>query len=293
MPAVMILFLLLSCRPAFAHGGDGNSSAFAWNVDPWIVTPLAISGIIYAAGYIRLRRQSRNAAVAHDLSALLYLGGWISLALALVTPLHELGEVSFTAHMIEHEIVMAVAAPLLVLARSAGALLWGFPGRLRAWLATGLKSTPVQWTWALLGGGATATILHGIAIWGWHAPPLFDATINSMTLHRLQHLSFFLTALLFWRAVFWRSRPALAAWHLFVTMLHTSLLGALIALAPAVLYAAQTREALRFGMTALEDQQLAGILMWIPAGTVYVGTALYMLARCIAGSAAGGLHGRH
>jgi hypothetical protein len=86
-----------------------------------------------------------------------------------------------------------------------------------------------------------ATVIHGVAIWGWHLPFLFDAAVTSTTMHRLQHLSFFATALLFWWAVVWKSEYGAAAWHLFITMIHTGILGALMALSPRVLYAAQTR----------------------------------------------------
>jgi cytochrome c oxidase assembly factor CtaG len=113
---------------------------------------------------------------------------------------------------------------------------------------------------------------------------LFDAAVTNVLAHRLQHLSFLLTALLFWWSVFRRSNSGLAAWHLFVTMLHTSVLGALMALAPRVLYNAQTGTAAEWGLTPLEDQQLAGIIMWVPAGTVYAGAALVLILIWIRGS---------
>ena len=119
--------------------------------------------------------------------------------------------------------------------------------------------------------------MHGVAIWAWHAPILFDAAVTNIVLHRLQHLSFLLTAIVFWWSVLRNSNAGLAAWHLFVTMLHTSVLGALMALAPRVLYQAQTATAAAWGLTPLEDQQLAGIIMWVPAGTIYAGAALAML----------------
>jgi putative membrane protein len=97
-------------------------------------------------------------------------------------------------------------------------------------------------------------------------------------MHRLQHLSFLLTAILFWWSVLRSSESGVAAWHLFITMLHTSVLGALMALAPRVLYAAQTAAALDWGLTSLEDQQLAGLIMWVPAGTIYAGAALALTA---------------
>jgi cytochrome c oxidase assembly factor CtaG len=107
---------------------------------------------------------------------------------------------------------------------------------------------------------------------------LFDAAVTNVAMHRLQHLSFLITALLFWWSVFRRSEAGMAAWHVFITMLHTSVLGALMALAPRVLYGAQTATSASWGLTPLEDQQLAGIIMWVPAGTIYAGAALVLAA---------------
>jgi cytochrome c oxidase assembly factor CtaG len=123
-----------------------------------------------------------------------------------------------------------------------------------------------------------------LAIWAWHVPVLFDAAVNNTALHRLQHLSFFATAILFWWAIVWRSDYGTSAWHVFVTMIHTSVLGALMALAPRVLYVAQTRTAMAWGLTPLEDQQMAGIIMWVPAGTIYAAAAMAMLALWIRGA---------
>ncbi|HEX3990665.1 MAG TPA: cytochrome c oxidase assembly protein, partial [Acetobacteraceae bacterium] len=117
-------------------------------------------------------------------------------------------------------------------------------------------------------------LIHGVAIWAWHAPAFFDAALANVVFHRLQHLSFLATAVLFWWSVLRRSNAGVAAWHLFITMLHTSVLGALMALAPRVLYEVQTAAAADWGLTPLEDQQLAGIIMWVPAGTVYAGAVL-------------------
>jgi cytochrome c oxidase assembly factor CtaG len=107
---------------------------------------------------------------------------------------------------------------------------------------------------------------------------LFDAAVTNVVVHRLQHLSFFVTALLFWWSVMRRSDYGVGAFHLFVTMLHTSALGALMALSPRVLYGEQTLHSAEWGLTRLEDQQLAGVVMWVPAGTVYAGAALALTA---------------
>jgi cytochrome c oxidase assembly factor CtaG len=191
-----------------------------------------------------------------------------------VSPLHWLGEHVFTFHMIEHEIVMAVAAPLLVLARPVGVLLWSCPKSVRASAGRWLRRAKVLGERTGLLRPASATVIHGLAIWIWHAPQLFDAAVEHDWIHRLQHLSFFLSALLFWWALLRRADYGIATWHIFVTMIHTSVLGALIALAPTVLYRAQTAHAAAFGLTPLDDQQLAGLVMWVPAGTIYAAAAL-------------------
>ena len=180
--------------------------------------------------------------------------------------------------MIEHEILMAISAPLLVVANPVGRLLWGLPRRARLDIGRAMRRPAVSASWLWLSDGRHATVLHGVAIWAWHAPILFDATVTNVALHRAQHLSFFLTAVLFWWSVLRRSDTGAGAWHVFITMLHTSVLGALMALAPRVIYGVQTATAFEWGLTPLEDQQLAGIIMWIPAGTIYAGAALALLA---------------
>ena len=136
-----------------------------------------------------------------------------------------------------------------------------------------------------------ATLLHGMAIWAWHAPALFDAAVESMPLHRLQHLSLFATATMFWWSIIWKMNRGLAAWYLFLTMLHMSILGALIALSPRVRYAVQTRTAGDWGLSSLEDQQMAGLVMWVPAGVIYAAAALALTALWISNSGKGSAGG--
>jgi cytochrome c oxidase assembly factor CtaG len=284
--------MLLGMAHAFAHGGSLPEAAPAWTFDPWIVLPLLVSGLLYAIGALTLGYRSRDLRGRRNRQHLAYLCGWFSLAGALVSPLHWLGEHLFTFHMIEHEIVMAISAPLIVVARPLGTLMWSFPHRFRLALAALLRSRPVRRGWDWASNGRNATVLHGLAIWAWHAPPLFDAAVTNVAIHRLQHLSFFVSALLFWWSVFRRSEVGAGAWHLFITMLHTSALGALMALAPRVLYQTQTATASNWGLTPLQDQELAGLIMWVPAGTVYAGTALALMAIWISRSSQEARHGQ-
>jgi cytochrome c oxidase assembly factor CtaG len=269
--------LCLSTPGVLAHGGDTAAQGTSWTFDRWIVAPLLAFGSLYLIGSCALLRRTAQRQCRYW-SAALYWVGWLSLGASLVSPLHLLGEHLFTFHMIEHEIIMAISAPLLVLAHPIGTLLWGLPRRVRALVGRSMRHKAVSMTWSWLSDGSHATLLHGIAIWVWHAPGLFDAAVTDIAIHRLQHLSFFLSAVLFWWSVFRRSEAGAAAWHVFITMLHTSVLGALMALAPRVLYGVQTASASAWGLTPLEDQQLAGIVMWVPAGTIYAGATLALTA---------------
>jgi putative membrane protein len=272
--ALTALLTTAAAGAALAHGGEVHGTEATWTFDPWIVGPLLAIGMPYLFGAWMLGRRTTIGYRARMWSAAAFGLGWLSLAGALVSPLHWLGEHLFTFHMIEHEIVMAVSAPLLIAARPIGTMLWALPRRARLMAGRLLRRRGIVTAWDWLSSGGNATVLHGIAIWAWHAPVLFDAAVTNVAMHRLQHLSFLLTAMLFWWSVLYRSHPGVAAWHLFVTMIHTSILGALMALAPKVLYQAQTATALEWGLTPLQDQQLAGLIMWIPAGTVYAGAAM-------------------
>jgi len=282
------LFLLLPAT-AEAHGGEAHGQAPHWTFDPWVLVPLLLSLALYLTGTLRLWRRAGPGRGIRFPQAAAYLAGWLSLAAALLSPLHWFGERVFTLHMIEHEVVMAVAAPLLILARPAGALAWALPAGWRRRIGQAGRGPVLGAAWAAMTAPVFATIAHGVAIWAWHIPALFDAAVENGLLHRLQHVSFLGTALLFWWALLRRCTAGAAAAHLFVTMMHTGILGALMALAPRVLYGAQTARAGIWGLTPLEDQQLAGLVMWIPAGTVYAGAALGFLAAWI-GRSAGGVH---
>jgi cytochrome c oxidase assembly factor CtaG len=209
--------------------------------------------------------------------------GWITLVSSLLSPLHELGEISFTAHMSEHELLMLVAAPLMALSRPISVFLWACPHRLRRWLINAGNSTHVSHAWKLITDPAIATILQICALWLWHMPSLFDRALDSEWWHALQHLSFLGTALLFWwsltRSSHRSNRRAIAAICLFITSLASGALGALMAISSSPWYAGYAEMGLHGllpgRLTAAEDQQLAGLIMWIPGGLVHFVAALF------------------
>jgi cytochrome c oxidase assembly factor CtaG len=206
--------------------------------------------------------------------------GWWSLAAALISPVHSMGEVLFSAHMVQHEILMLIAAPLLVLSRPLVAFLWGLPMSWRRGVGQWAKRSYVRRSWNWLTDPFTAWWVHAVAIWAWHAPFLFQLTLTSQLAHTAQHLSFFLSALLFWWALFYargRKSHGAAVLYVFTTAVHTSILGALLTFAPRIWYPGYATTTEAWGFTPLEDQQLGGLVMWVPASLIYllVGLALF------------------
>jgi putative membrane protein len=210
-----------------------------------------------------------------------YFGfGWMFLALALVSPLHPLGETLFSAHMVQHEILMLAAAPLLVLSRPLVPMLWGLSFDMRRGAGRAVKAPLFAALWHLLTRPFAAWSIHAAALWVWHAPLLFEATLTSDWVHTGQHLSFLLTALAFWWSLFYGragSGKGGAVLYVFTTAVHTSILGALLTFSSVLWYPAYSATAANWGLTPLEDQQIGGLIMWVPAGLVYLGVGLSLL----------------
>lgn len=287
----ILIALLWAATPAMAHELSVVSGEAVWTYDPWVVTPLYFSGFLYLVG---MRRVWRRAGVGHGLrrwQVVCFWAGWSTMALALISPLHWLGERLFTAHMIEHTVLMVIGAPLIAAARPLDGVLWALPKRLRISIG-GLGAAAARSAlWRFISHPVGATGLHGVAIWAWHMPQLYDLVLTSVVAHRLQHLSFVVTAVLFWWSLLhgrMRERGhGVAMLCLFVTMVHTAVLGALLTLSRRLWYSQQAGFAEALGLTPLEDQQLAGLVMWVPMGLIYTVAALTIAAYWIAHS------GRH
>jgi putative membrane protein len=278
--------LLLALVPTLAGAhetGVAHTEPPGWTLDPTIVVPLLLGLVLFASGWRRLRGRSRQGVALLVRRARLFGSGWLVLAAALVSPLHEAGERSFAAHMFEHELIMLVAAPLLVLSEPLAVVLWAFPPGGRAALGTLSNAASVAGTWRLLTGAVAATLLQAAALWLWHAPALFDRALASEGWHVAQHLSFLVSALLFWTAMLGRrTAPPVAALCLVVTSIVSGALGALMAMATSPWYEGYERLGLApFGLTPAEDQQLAGLLMWVPGGLVHAGAALLIMRRLL------------
>jgi putative membrane protein len=287
--ACTIGLLTLLVAPAAAHGPvpvQPDALWVSWNVDPWVLIPLMMALWLYGSGLRRLWARAGCGRGVSGANALAFAAGHAALVVALVSPLDPLGGTLLSAHMAQHGLLVGVAPPLLLLGR---------PGVAFAWVLVGARTTrPFASTaWRVLGGlGCSlsrplrAAAMHGLMLWLWHAPALFEAAVGYPWLHALEHTCFFGTALLFWRAVLdartsRRAGPALIA--AFVTFMHSGLLGGLITLAPYPLYPAYVGRSTVWDLTALDDQQLAGLLMWVPLGLPYLTAGLLLASRLVCG----------
>ena len=247
---------------------------------PWIVSALLLtSALLYAGGLLKLWPH------VHARSELLwragaFAAGWGALVLALLSPLDVAAGSSFAYHMIQHEILMLVAAPLLVAGRALPTFIWAFPSRMRVATGRTTKLPAVRTVWDALTSPLGAWILHAAALWLWHAPAIFNAAVLNATLHEWQHATFLITALIFWHALLRHGSQGVAIVYLFTTTIHTGVLGALLTLARRPFYVTLDAGLHDLaGLTPLEDQQLGGLIMWVPGALVYVGVALFLLSR--------------
>jgi putative membrane protein len=279
------LFTFVFALRASAHEGKPHTwhdLARTWAFEPAVVVSLAVSAALYADGVRKLWREAETGRGLRRWEVWCYAGGWLALFVALVSPLHPWGRVLFSAHMTQHEILMLVAAPLLVLGRPVIAFLWALPMSWARALGNAAKAAWWQKLWGGLTNPLVAWAVHAVALWVWHVPALFQATLTSEWVHTAQHLSFLVSALLFWWALV-HGRQGLMGYgagvlYMFTTMIHSGLLGALITFAGSAWYPAYNGLTASWGLTPLEDQQLGGLIMWIPAGLVYIFAGLALFA---------------
>lgn len=246
--------------------------------DPLVLAPAAAAAALYAAGCAALRRGDRGGSI-HGFEAAAFAGGLACVVVALAPSVDGLSARFFSVHMVEHELLVLVAAPLVAVGRPFVPFLAALPARLQP-RALGLaRREAVLRTWAFLTAPLVAVVLHAAAIWAWHAPALFDAALESRPLHAVQHASLFLTAVLFWWSLVHgrggRGRCGTAVAAAFLTAAHTALLGAILALAPAPLYRSY---AALLGARALPDQAAAGLVLCVPAGALFALVGVKLLA---------------
>lgn len=251
----------------------------AWNGDPLLVLGLLVAVGLYARGIRQLWGRAGVGTGVRRWQVAAFGGGLAALVVALVSPLEAVAGALFSAHMVQHLILILGAAPLLILGTPLFVWLWGLPARWRKAIGRGWRGSRVlRPLWDVLSHPLVVWTLYAATMWLWHAPPLFEAALHSDFLHELEHMSFLGASMLFcWVLINPMGRRRLTRGtgilYLFTTSVHGSLLGVLITFAPHPWYEHYVEATQAWGLSPLQDQQLAGVIMWIPVGMVYAGLA--------------------
>ncbi|HEY8478180.1 MAG TPA: cytochrome c oxidase assembly protein [Chloroflexota bacterium] len=269
---------------------DPKLAAFlaSWTWEPIILFGLTLAAGLYALGWWRLRRRGRVALPAWRAGC--YAGGLVALAVALLSPVATYGSLFFFLHMIQHLLMMIVAAPLILLGAPLLPLLWSLPpGARREVGLLFVSGRPLHRVFHALTHPLVAAAIYLSTVAVWHVPAFYDAAQGRTLVHDLEHVMFLGAALLYWWPVVHptggrrRLSYALALPYLFVAMLEGNLLGALITFARAPLYPTYEQVPRVWGLSVMDDQQLGGLIMWIPGGTVYLIPMFVFLALLLGG----------
>lgn len=263
---------------AFAHGDHVPTLATAWTLSPWFLLPASVLLGLYTVGLARLWRQAGIARGVSWLQAGGFGAGILALFLAAVWPLDAYGEWSLAAHMAQHMLLLALAPPLLLSGRPMGVVAHALPPRWSPRVhraVAGLKSRVVA-------GLGWATLVHVGVMALWHLPAATGAALASDGVHWAMHGSFLLAGLWFWTAMLHRLRdastgagPALLA--VVAVMMAMGFMGALLTFSRRPLYDVYAERAPALGLDVLADQQLAGLVMWVPACLPYLIGGLWLM----------------
>lgn len=262
------LALLLLGSSALAHGRPEGADP----VNAAIALSLGTFAALYGLGLGRLWARAGIGGGVGLWRALAVPGAVLVLVAALLSPLEHLADEAFAWHMGQHLLLILLAAPLLVLGSPLYVLAWVVPLEWRRKAARFWRGWPsLRRVLGALTHPLGVWLLATGVFWLWHLPALYGAAVRNDALHALEHLGFSVTAAMFWWALLQphgrrRLERGAAVVYLFATMLQGSLLGALLTFAPRPLYAVYAGGA----RDALSDQQLAGLIMWVPSGVVYL-----------------------
>lgn len=256
-----------------------------WQFDPALMMNVALIGWLYTRGLARLWKSSQTRVSFGRTNLLAFVAGLFVLIGCLVSPLDPLSSQLASAHMVQHMTIMTVAAPLVALGAPGLLLGLGLPPIGRAVFRRARRSFR-----SLIGSPDKSLvgcwIIYALAMWTWHYPLFYESALRSPFIHDLQHISFFLAALLFWQPIvdpFFRPKQnqGSAVFYLFTTTLHATILGVFMTVAPTAWYPHYEGITVLWNLSALEDQQLAGLIMWMPACAAYALCSIWIFSNAL------------
>jgi putative membrane protein len=263
----------------------------SWSGPIWVNVGLFLTAIVYTRGWLRIRTLIPELIPIWRLAV--FICGLFSLWVAIGSPLAAFDDVSLSVHMVQHLLLMAVAPPLILFGAPSLPLLRGLP----QWILQGvvgpfLRCEPVKSLGHFLSHPAICLFVATIALIGWHVPTAFELALRSESWHEVEHLCFLATSFLFWWPIV-QPFPSGARWarwsiplYLFLGTLPGGALGAFLTFCDRVLYPSYAAAPQLFGVTPLEDQVIAGSLMWVFGTFVYTVPAVIITIRLLSPQAA-------
>jgi putative membrane protein len=288
---LMILILTTLFLPSFtasahAHIAAGDNLLTDWHWRWEVISVLFIFGTLYLRGWMLLRKMGGEARVSQ---LVFYALALIAISCALLSPIDDLASYLLIAHMVQHELLMMLAPPLVLLANPVPILLWGLGENSRLQAANLLSRHSVaRRVRDFLGWMPVAWSLYVVNLWAWHHPFFYDAALRVRWIHDIEHILFFLTALIFWWPVMRPlSRPApiqdgVRILYLFFAATQDTVLSGLIALSKEVLYPHYETALRLWDLTPREDQIGGGIIMFAVGSTTYL-VAILVLVNAVLG----------
>ena len=271
--------------PVLAHPGQPPAPHDLWSA--WNLHPVLLAGLLLAGWAYRRGRTGGPRRPVDTWRARCFTMALVALGLALLSPLDALSNALASAHMVQHLLLLLVAAPLLALSAPSSAILRGSPLALRR--ASGRWRRRLGLTHGNLGvlrHPAAVWLLSVGVIWFWHAAAPYDAALDNQLLHVLEHASFLVTAVLFWQVVVGvrgaaRVSGGFGVLLVFAMAMQSVFLSVLLTFARTPWYSRYAATTAPWGLDPLTDQRLAGVIMWIPAGGIYLVVALALLVAWI------------
>jgi putative membrane protein len=257
-----------------------------WSFPIPLTTLLALLVLLYVRGCLHLRKVfSRIINLGHMAA---FIGGLVAIWVAVASPLAALDHELLSVHMVQHLLLMAVAPPLLLLGRPALPLLHGLPKRfVQDLMGPLLRWAPIRQLGKIVYHTVFCWIVATMTVIVWHLPSLFALGLHSAVWHEIQHASFLLAGFLFWWPVIqpWPSSSRSPGWsvplYLFLATLPCDALSAFLTFCGRVVYPAYLSATPRFPISALQDQEWAGVLMWVSVTFIYMLPALVLTVRLL------------
>jgi putative copper resistance protein D len=258
---------------------DALTFLFGWKGDPLIWLPVIVAGLLWRSGVRRVNRAHPANPVPRR-RTVSWMLGLLAILVALDSGVERYDTALFADHMVQHMLLALVATPLLVYAGPITLLLRASSAQTRnRWIFPFLHSRIVRF----LSFPVVAWILFAAVMWGSHFSPLFDAALENEWLHRLEHGLFLVSSMLFWWPVVgsdpspWRMRPAAKVLYVGLQMPQNTFLAVAIAMSSVPLYSHYVTTIRPWGPTPLEDQQLAGSIMWLGGDLVFIGVVILLV----------------